>query len=274
MRSDFIFDRNVSNLPFFPLAYLSTSINNSIELDNCPAGNSCEFSYLNVSQGFGWPIWVGQKDMIIIGETLELDQLNVAGESYDLVNAGLLATWIRQASQKWQLGAFIYAYDGIYEDGGFTHSGGSYSGFVSRYRHNSHVHTYWGAVRVDEVADVSWYPYAGFDWFIGKKWRVSFVMPWPAVSYAPTTNEIYRFGLLFSGSDWSVDQNDQLMQNSLSKVDLGFAYERKLTDLLWLELGAGYSGAGKYVVTSDNGLDFESNLSRDPYFRASLYLRP
>jgi hypothetical protein len=65
---------------------------------------------------------------------------------------------------------------------------------VGLYRHNPHFHAYWGLVRFGEYGEQTLYPYLGFDWYIGKKWRVSGILPWLTISYAPTWQPIFKFG--------------------------------------------------------------------------------
>ena len=129
-------------------------------------------------------------------------------------------------------------------------------------------------IRVDEGSDHLWYPYAGFDWYIEKELSISMLFPWPAINYAPTRDEIYRFGALFSGSEAVIDTNDEVLLNSFSKVDFGASYEKRLTKLLWLEMGAGYSGFGRYSVNTDSDLQFEANVSKEPFIRFAINIRP
>ncbi len=273
MRSDFVFDRNISNVPFFPLAYLSTTYSGDNDFDQCPVAD-CSFSWTSISQGLGLPVWVGQQDMFLLGESLELDRLESGGRELDLVSAGVLVAWIRQHSPSLQYGAFVYAYDGIDEDVEFNQPNGNYAGIMARYRHEERLHSYWGVVRVSEENDALYYPYAGLDWYVGDEWSLSLLLPWPAVTYAPQRTRLYRFGALYNGSDWSRDSNGDLLQTSLGRVNFGFSYEQKLDGLLWLEAGVGYSGLGRAVLQSGDGIDFESNISNEPYLRISLNFRP
>jgi hypothetical protein len=272
--SDFIIDRDVSNVPFFPLGYLSANYNDSIEFEDCSSTQTCNFSYLSVSQGLGAPVWIGKKDMVLLGETLEFDQIETGGRALELTTGGLLAAWVQQTNQKWQLAAFIYAYDSLKEDAEFEPPRGNYAGFIGRYRHDKRVHSLWGVVRADELDDPVWLPYAGFSWFIGKEWLISMVLPWPSVSYAPSTNEVYRLGATFSGSDWAIDSDGQILRNSFSKVDLGFSYERRISQIIWLEARVGYSGFGRFTVDTDSNVDLEADVANNPFISLAIVLRP
>ncbi len=214
MRSDFIFDKNISNVPFFPLGYLSFKYNDSLTLqDGCPGYSSCDFSYHRISQGFGFPVWVGRRDMFILAETLDSDRLKFAGREIVLNDVGVLAAWISQPAIQWQLGAFAYLYEGIGKDDDARKPGGTVLGGIGRYRHQQNFHSYWGMIGIDENSDPVIYPYIGFDWFIGKKISIAALLPWPTVSYSPDTDTIYKFGATASGSDWIVDENEKVVSN-------------------------------------------------------------
>ena len=66
MRSDFIFDRNISNVPFMPLAYVSYNQQSKLKFVGDCVGENCEFDYHGISQGLALPVWVGQKNMIFL----------------------------------------------------------------------------------------------------------------------------------------------------------------------------------------------------------------
>ena len=274
MRSDFVFDRNISNVPFLPLSYLQFSENNSLEIEGDCAGISCDFSYQSISQGLGLPVWVGQKHMLILGESLESDEIKYRGEKYRINSAGIIGAWLVQPSRDWQAGAFIYAYQGFGEGDLAREPKGSVSGVVSRFRHQPKFHSYWGFVRLQEYDDVVVYPYAGFDWLVGLEWSISALLPWPTVSYAPTKNRLFKAGALFSGSQWVADGNEQLLNNSFEKVDFGLAFEQRIRSMLWGELSVGYSGFGKVSIESSSELVFEGDIASAPYIRFSLNLRP
>src|SRR6187402_535468 len=65
LRSDFIYDRGLTNLPFIPIAYVAAMQQSALETEQCPLDRQeCEFEYQSISQGAGLPVWVGQKQMV------------------------------------------------------------------------------------------------------------------------------------------------------------------------------------------------------------------
>lgn len=274
MTSDFVFDRNISNVPFFPIGYLTLSQQNSLDIDEGCELESCEFDYQSMSQGFGLPVWVGEKNMLILGESLQRDRLSWQGDNIQIDSAGVLLAWMAQPSESWQAGAFVYAYRGLGDDKLAREPKGSIGGVVVRHRHQARFHSYWGAVRFEEYSNVTIYPYIGFDWYIGEKWSVSAVLPWPTVSYAPNDDQLFKLGALFSGSEWVVDRDGEIITNDFEKWDIGFAYEHRLFSMFWAEIGIGYSGFGKLAIRSDSDIELDINTSDAPFIRLTFNIRP
>ncbi len=274
MRSDFIFDKSTSNVPFFPLSYLNVSVQNDLEIDqNCNVVD-CTFDYTSISQGFGLPVWIEQNNMLILGESLERDTLDFANSSTTINTAGLLAAWVSQPTPQWQAGGFIYGYQGIGGEVSTSTPSGIMSGVIARYRHEPEFHTYWGLVNLKEHNNNTIYPYLGFDWYLDKKWHISALIPWPTLNYAPTKNNLFKIGVLFSGSDWSSGNGDNISSNTFGKLDFGISWEQRLSNLIWSEVSIGHSGFGRLSIQSDADIDFESKIKGAPFFRFSINLRP
>ena len=273
MRSDFIFDRNVSDVPFIPLGYININQQRNADIKTGCMFASCEFDLKSYSQGFGMPVWVGKKNMLILGETLESNTISGAFRNIKVNSGGLLGAWISQPNQHWQLGAFMYAYRGIGNDELAREPKGNISGAVGRYRHSPHFHSYWGMVRFYEYGEDTLYPYIGFDWYIGKKWSIGGVMPWPTITYASTKDTILKFGALYSSTEWAFDNEGKALVSDFGKWDIGLAAEHKLSKLLWGEVAFGYSGFGKLYIRSGSNIEYESEIENSPFIRFSINLR-
>lgn len=274
MRSDFVFDRSISNVPFIPLGYLTFSQQNSLEIEDGCQLEDCELDYQSISQGFGLPVWVGQKNMVIIGETLESDYIELGNDSERINTGGVLGAWVAQPTEVWQGALFLYAYRGIGDTELARKPKGSVFGGVGRYRHKPEFHSYWGIVRIDEYSEETLYPYIGFDWYIDKEWSVSALLPWPTISYSETVNSIVRLGALYSGSAWVGDQQGRLQNNDFQKIDFGLSYEHRLKGMVWGEIGTGYSGFGKMTIRTNSDVDFETDVSGAPFIKLSIKIRP
>jgi len=274
MRSDFVFDRNLSNVPFFPLGYVVGTYQDSLTLSECHQPE-CDVNYASLSEGAGLPVWVGQKNMLILGQSLEFDRLkSESGNVNDVNTVGALAAWISQPSTKIQAGGFYYYYTGFDITDGGTHPRGNMSGAVVRIRHRPTFHSYWGVIRLDDQMSVDFYPYAGFDWYIGQKWSVSMVLPWPSIGYAPDPNTLYKIGALYSGSDWLIQGEEEVQLRSISKIDAGFSYEKRIHGMIWGEIGMGLSGFGRFTIKSNAEVEYKNDIDSSPFVKISLNLRP
>jgi hypothetical protein len=275
LRSDFIYDRGITNMPFIPIGYLTATHQDKLEVEPCPfAQQECEFQYQSISQGAGLPVWVGQKNMLILGETLDVDVFKTKNDSTTINTGGLLAAWVTQHSTQWQSGAFIYHYQNLDSDTRSDNTSGTIGGAVARYRHSARLHSYWGAVQVSGGDESLLYPYAGFDWLINNYWGVSAVIPWPTVNYAPNEDQLFKVGALISETTWSVKQNDRFYTQDFSQLSLGISFEQKFSKLVWGELAIGYTGLGKLQIESDADSEITTDIASRPFIKLALNLRP
>ncbi|MFT5519538.1 MAG: hypothetical protein ACI9IA_000121 [Enterobacterales bacterium] len=273
MRSDFIFDRNLSNVPFIPLAYLNYNQQHDLKISDGCVETNCDFDYQSITHGLALPVWVGEKNMFLLGETLESRTIERNTNSINVDSGGVLAAWVSQPSEKWQAGAFVYSYRGIGDDELAREPRGNISGAVARYRHSSNFHSYWGLIHLEDNNNETIYPYIGFDWYIGDKWSVSGLIPWPTVQYAPTKDVLYKFGALYSGAEWAVSNNGEVLTNDFEKWDFGFAYEHRLWNYIWGEIAVGYSGLGKFSISSGTNIEFDTEIESAPFIKLALNIR-
>ncbi len=275
LRSDFIYDRGITQLPFIPIGYLAATHQSGLEPEYCPLEQQgCEFQYQSITQGAGLPVWVGQKNMLIVGETLDVDVFDTGNDSTTVNTGGLLAAWVSQHSERWQSGAFIYYYENLDSDTRSDNTSGTFVGMVGRYRHSARFHTYWGAVQVNSGDESLLYPYAGFDWYINNHWGVTAVLPWPSINYAPNETQLFRIGALVSETTWTIKQDNNFYTQDFSQVSAGVSFEQKISRLMWGELSVGYTGLGKFQVETDADSKLNTNISNQPYIKLALNVRP
>lgn len=276
LRSDFIYDRDVTNMPFIPLGYLTASNQSDLQIEKCPLAEqeNCEFDYQSLNQGAGLPVWVGQKHMVVLAETLDVDRFSSPNGSTTINTGGLMAAWASQFSTTWQSAAFLYYYHHLDSGNRNENANGVIGGFVGRYRHGADFHSYWGAVQADAGDETLIYPYVGFDWFINKYWSVVAIIPWPSINYSPNEHQIFKLGALVSGTSWSLQQDDTFSAQDFSQVSVGFSFEQKLSSTLWGEVSVGYTGLGKLEVETDADSSLSTDISNEPFFRLALNARP
>ncbi|HSC66126.1 MAG TPA: hypothetical protein VLC79_00435, partial [Cellvibrio sp.] len=274
LRSDFVYDRDITHMPFMPIGYLTATHQNELELDQCPSGVDCEFQYQSISQGAGFPVWVGQNQMLVVAETLDVDVFETKTDSSTINTGGLMAAWVSQHSLEWQSAAFAYHYQNLDSHTRSENTSGTFAGLVGRYRHGARFHSYWGAVHFNGGGDAFTYPYAGFDWFIDRHWVISAVMPWPTINYLPDDKRIFKVGALFSETTWSVNTDNQFHTQDFSQVSMGAAYEQQISGAIWGEVSIGYTGLGKLQIETDADTKITTDIANTPFIKLALNVRP
>ena len=276
VRSDFVFARAKTHVPFMPIGYLYYKHQEDLEVGElCEEPDACDFSYDNIQQALAVPAWVGQRNMLILGQTIDADRVKFRGETLRNDSVGGILGWAAQPQPHIQVGAFAYLYQTLEKEDALEQPGGNIVGAVVRIEHrNPGFHSYWGGVRIEDNQQLIYLPYVGFDWNIGSHWAVSGLLPWPAVTYAPTEHYLFRLGASLSGSHWAAERQEQVITNDFYKWDLGFSYERRLRNMLWGEVSVGYSGLGSIQMESDGDVMFESSLSDKPFIKFAINIRP
>ncbi len=275
LRSDFIYDRGITSLPFIPIGYLSATHQDTLTLEPCPRmEQGCEYQYQSISQGAGIPVWVGEKHMLIVGETLNVDVFDADGDSLTINTGGLMAAWVSQHSESWQSGAFVYHYQNLDSELRSDDTRGTYAGMVGRYRHSPTFHSYWGAVVANTVGESVFYPYFGFDWYINNRWAITAVMPWPSISYSLNETQLLRVGALVSEVSWAAKQDNSFYTQEFSQMSLGFSFEQKISRLLWAEFSAGYTGLGTLQIDTEAESKLSTDIGNQPFIKLALNVRP
>jgi len=274
MRSDFVFDRGLTNAPFPPLGYLTLSDFGTAQYaGDCATADDCRFDTRQAAVGAGLPFWVRQKDMLVAGAALSVNGLEQDARERTVYSAGLLGAGIQQPTTELQWGAFVFPqwHSGV--RGGSADTGQLITGAVARYRHSARFHTYYGLVYLGGEPDDLWLPYFGLDWFPNNEWVVSLVAPWPAVVWAPSPDWHLRLGAVPSGASWQFSQDGSKRTADLSRWQFGLSYERRVRRQIWAGLGAGVSGFGRLSIR-DGDLETDFDIDDGAYVELFLRFRP
>ena len=275
--SDFIYDRNISNAPPLMIGYLDVNAQNGLTFDaECPPAlqGDCRLGYRSLSQGFGLPAWVGQKNMLVLGETLDVDSFSNRSDSFTIYTGGLLAAWINQPSQQWQQGAFVYNYWNLGDKQERADTSTTFAGYVARYRHSARFHSYLGLIYTDALERALVFPYAAFDWYVDERWTISAILPWPTLTYSPNPDQAFKIGALVTGSSWASLGDQGVYSRDFAQLNLGIVFEQRLNQLFWGEFSLGYAGLGRLSIDSDQDSDLQVDMESSPYFRIGINLRP
>ena len=109
---------------------------------------------------------------------------------------------------------------------------------------------------------------------IDEHWTVNAVLPWPGVSYAPSTNTIFRLGVMPSGASWTFDAGDNQPRIDLSAWDAGLSAQRRMHGGFWGGAEVGYSGIRRLSVVDGAWRPIEIKLDEAPYALVTFNFRP
>lgn len=130
-----------------------------------------------------------------------------------------------------------------------------------------------GAAAIHLNADAKLYPGIFFDWAVTDQIRAGFYGPAFAVSYVPDENWAFAFRTDSGGGVWNIDDNGNSRTLDLSSFRLGLYANRRLTDDLWLGVGAGATVGNEISLRRPRGSKlFEEDLDSGLFAQISLRL--
>lgn len=276
--SDFDFQRASSTVPFIPIAFFGMKHYGDQKLEFADQNKTIKFDQSTVSQAAGIPFLMSSRDILALGEYISwthFDSHSSDVESFEVVSIGFPVGWLRQASPDLQLAGFVFplGHKSTLDNSSWEWElmAGGFARFIQTER------LWWTlGVYVDVgMGDDLILPYAGASWAIDEHWTVSAVFPWPAVLYAPNKNSVFRFGVMPSGSSWSVENSSQGEMNyNLDAWDLGISYERRLKGNIWGKIEAGVGGLRGLKISNGNWESPDHSISSTPYISIGIDYRP
>lgn len=275
--SDFVFGTSISNTPYPPFANFAVSSYQDVAI-NGERGSPESLDILKVSQGAFFPVLLDSSNALLFGEYLTWSSFEGDGEfeaSFDVSSLSIPAAWMRQNKSNSQQAAFLMptAHHSSLESG--TWSWQLQGGVFGRKIQNEQLWWAYGLFIDLNPNDNYALPYLGASWALSPEWTISAIMPWPAISYAPSDDLFFRLGASPSGASWNVDRSGGEVSLNLSTWDFGLAAEKRLKGSLWASLETGVSGLGTFLLNSDGDLESpQTDVSSSWYLRLALRLRP
>lgn len=274
--SEIVFPRANTLVPFLPLASLGASVYNDteVELDD---GRQIEYDLQSVSQHAVLPFLVSPRDALFVGEYLgyaDFDMIDPVLDDFEVTTVGLPVGWLRQASDDWQLAAFAMplAHRSTLEGSGWNMQ--YVGGLFGRYQQTDGLWWLFGVYADVAPEEDSLIPYVGASWNINEHWTLSAIMPWPAVTYSPDGNWLFRLGASPSGASWVVATGDGDVGINYDAWDLDFGVERRVRGNFWLRLRAGVGGL-RGLRFSDGSYDApDIDVGASGFFALELNFRP
>ena len=275
-QSDFEFLRAQSNAPFLPLAWVTLTGYQEGSFAR-PDGEDSDvtFRQSTISEGAFAPIPLGKRDALVVGEWLSLthfDLDNSPQDELDVLSVAVPVGWIRQADPDWQVAAFVAPLGHkTHEDSWYWETLG---GVFTRYASSDRTAWIFGMYMDIAPLDNFYTPYLGATFVLNERWTINAVMPWPAVTYAPTRDTVFRLGVVPSGSSWSIEPGETHPRVSLSAWDFGLSLQRRLYRNVWWGFEAGISGLRGLTLAGSRWQSPETQLDSTGYALLTINLRP
>ena len=275
--SQFQFRRTESNVPNLQLAWLDTTHYGSTTLHDADGNSAGSYEQDAISQGLLLPLVVGPRDMLVLGDWISFTQLKAdAGSSrdVDVLSIGLPVGWMRQASDAWQIAAFVAPLAHRATDRSDPWYWETLGGAFALYWPPGRWMWIFGAY-ADVSADEEFYiPYAGGSFQINPRWTLSLVLPWPALIYAPNRDWMLLAGLTPAGATWAVKGPEQIVAPDQDALNLGLAVERRVWKNVWLRLEGGVSGYRGFGVIGSDWEGPNAHAGTSPYINVRFGFRP
>jgi hypothetical protein len=274
--SEFELLRARSNAPFLPLAWVTLTGYDEGTFQR-PDGSvtAATFRQSTLSQAAFIPIPLSSRDALVTGEWLSLTHFDIDNsvrDELDVLSAAVPIGWIRQASQDWQIAAFVAPL------GHKTHEDSWYwetlCGFFARHLSGDRVAWIFGVYADIAPLEDFFTPYIGATFVLNERWSINAVMPWPAVTYAPSRDTFFRLGVVPSGSSWSIEPGEERPRVNLSAWDFGIAIQRRLYKNVWWGLEAGVSGLRGMTLIGGDWQSPDTRLDNAGFALLTINLRP
>lgn len=278
-QSDFEFGKVESRIPYPPMSWAGWTHYSRTDF-NTPDNSAYRpgsFEQDELSQALILPVSIQKKDMFLAGEFFSWSRFNFREGGYpdkDMYTLGLFGAWIRQLSPKTQVGAFAAPLVSTKFDGTNPEGKQFYTGGMGLHRWKENFTWLYGGVYEYNYGDQFVYPYVGFLWLPSADWSVSFVAPWPCVTYALTERFMLRAGFVPSGTEWTLDKDGESANLEFGSWNLMAGGEYRLNSFCWLYAGAGLAGFRSFELSDRGDADMQMDMDSDPVVSVSLNFRP
>jgi hypothetical protein len=276
--SEIRFPRASSNVPLPRIAVLQAVDYGATELRLPESiGGSLKVDQTMLEQGAAVPIFAGRRDLFLVGEWLsyaDFDSHASGFDSFHVLTVGVPVGWLHQSSEKRQIAAFAFP---LAHKASLPRASWSYEAMMGLFGRYVQTDDFWWVFGVfADIGAIDDYvlPYVGASWNLNEEWTLSAILPWPAVSYAPRPDVLFRLGASPSGTSWTLDAAHADVAMNLSTWDLGLSASYRVHGNVWVSIEAGVGGFGGLSI-SDSGVDGPDLESRSSgYVTVGIGYRP
>jgi hypothetical protein len=274
-QSDFEFIRVQNNAPFMPIAWVSTTGYQEVQLTGQDGGlASVQYRQSSVSQGAFVPVSFGKRDVLVIGEWVGYNKFtsDAPAREFDVLSIAIPVGWARQVDPRWQLGAFAAPLGHRTDKDDWYWE--TLGGLFGRYTKTGKTAWIFGAYFDVSPLEDFYTPYLGATFILNEQWSLNAVVPWPSVTYAPSTQTLFRFGVAPSGTSWSVEPGERRPRMNMSAWNVGFTVERRIHEYLWIGAEIGVSGLRGLSIVGGEWEGLDTKLDRTGFALLTINFRP
>ena len=231
------------------------------------------------SEGCILPVGIWRRDLLLLGQYYSWTDVQVSTPNRvhgQISSFTPIAAWAHQFGHEDQGGVFFApTFSRGHNFAGYNITATeSYSGAVGLHWTSDHLAWFYGAIYQQQGSRGLFLPYAGVFWQPDQVWSFSLVVPWPAVSFAPTKDFYLRFGLSPAGAVFDRSLDGRHVSVSHSSWNLMLSPNFRVWRSLWLSGAAGLSNFGSLTVSTDGHVTLASKLARRVVWQLQLSFKP
>jgi hypothetical protein len=274
--SEFRFFRTQSEVPFIPLGWVQDKYYLSTEY-HATSGNlpSAEANENTFSEGLAVPAFIAKRDMLLVGEDITWDRINVQSGPYpdkDVLMVTPLVAWLHQFNSNNLAGAFGAPILSTTLNAGGSWGTECYAGIIGLHWSSDKWQWLYGGVYEYSFSRNYGYPYLGVMWLPTPKVSVSLTYPWPTILYVPQNRVLFQIAVAPGGSSWVAEQNEVRTTQSFNVWTLTAGVGYRFYQKLWLVGGAGVAGLRGVQIGNPDEAQLQGNPGA--VFTLAIQFRP
>ena len=255
--SEFRFARTQSDVPFPPAGWMEVRYTPRTDFKSSSGGIAPgSFVETAFSQGLLGPVYISQRDMVLLGENVFLEKADVQSGPYSdqrVLSVVPMAAWLRQIDRN-NLGAAFIAPQFSRELGHDDAWGAqAYAGVIVIHWKSDTLQWVYGGVYEYSFGRNYIYPYLGALWMPNRKVSLSLTFPWPTLSYVPRDPFMLSIGLTPGGASWVSERGGAKAVYSLNSWNLTANFAWRFYRKLWLQAGVGLTGLRSVKIATGSG---------------------
>ncbi|MCD4654226.1 DUF6268 family outer membrane beta-barrel protein [bacterium] len=150
------------------------------------------------------------------------------------------------------------------------------AGYAS-YKYDNNFQFGFGLAYDSAFGEDSVYPMGGVIWDPNPRWRVSMILPYPRITFSPSSTTSIFWEALPTGGNWNVEESDSEYHGdydfTVRGYRTGLGTELQLKDDFWIHASAGIVLGREYEFRANNYAPVEADVDNSIYFKLGIVVR-